>query len=106
MRIMSGSYRDKAPFARPICDLASVTTSANPPPGPNGRSVQTYPDIGRVLSRTRNSIITGRKYGFSRPCRTTIGVVFVGFDSTKLQTHSPECAAAAARAKNVNLCEK
>src|ERR1700709_433609 len=30
MRIMSGSYRDQRPFARPICDLAFAIASANP----------------------------------------------------------------------------
>src|SRR5580698_6633584 len=86
MRVMPGSYRDRGRFARPICDLAFPIGSANPPLGPQSRSVQTYLDIGRVLSGTRNILITSRKYGFSRPCRTTIPVVIVGSDSTALQT--------------------
>src|ERR1700744_5116872 len=106
MRVMSGSYRDQGGFARLICDLASAMGSANPPPGPQSRSVQTYPDIGRVLPRTRNNLITSRKYGFSRPCRTIIAMVFVGSDSTALQTAEPECVARHGRAKNVNTCEK
>src|ERR1700742_1929028 len=106
MRVMPGSYSDRGRFARLICDLASAIGSANPRLGPQSRSVQTYPDNGRVLPRTRNNLITSRKYGFSRPCRTIIPLVFVGSDSTALQTAEPECVARHGRAENVNTCEK
>src|ERR1700742_2501122 len=106
MRVMSASYRDQDRFARLFCDLASAMGSANPPPGPQSRSVPTYPDIVRVLPRTRNNLITSRKYGLSRPRRTTISVVLVGPDSAALQTSESECAARQGRAKNVNPCEK
>src|SRR5271167_209520 len=40
MLIMGASYRDNGHSARPICDLASAIRSANPIPGPIGRSVR------------------------------------------------------------------
>src|ERR1700720_4788489 len=52
MMIMGGSYRAGGPFARPNCDLACPIRSANPPPGPEGRSV---PDkLEQIASTVQN----------------------------------------------------